>query len=252
MALPSKRPWRPWVFGLGLIGSILIGLAAWAGLFDTDPVATIAPQRAGLPRYRNTALIYLSGDVGLNIGLGQNLVRRLADDGFPVVTINSLAFFRRHRGIPEVAALIRSAVAQARAARPGARVLLVGHSLGADALQASLATFTADERKGLGGAILIVPTREVYLGISPAEMLDLGTPDATALPSLRTLTWLPLGCIYGRDETRSPCPVLASRNVWTEALPGGHWLDGDVNSVHAAVLRGIDRALAPANHAGFR
>lgn len=255
MALPSRRAgwrWRPWVMGLSLAGLIFTALSAWAGLFDASAIAVIAPEGPALPRYRNTAVVYLSGDTGLNLGFGQNLAHRLSRDGLPVVTVNSLTFFRRHRRIEEVSALVRSATAAARALRPGARVMLVGHSLGADALQASLATFGKDERGDLGGAILIVPTQKVYLRVSQDEMLNLGRPDAAALPSLRSLTWLPVTCIYGSDERHSPCPALTSGNVAVMALPGGHGLNRDVGAIHRAILHGIDHALEPADHPGFR
>jgi type IV secretory pathway VirJ component len=218
--------------GLGLV---------WAGYFTDRTLSMVAAQPTANTTYNDLAVIYVSGDAGLKVGFGQNLANRIAAGGMPVVTINSLAFFRRHRTLAEVRSLISSAVLQARSVRPGARVVLIGHSLGADAVQAALASFPPGDRPNLAGVVLVVPTARVYLQISPAEMLDTGRPDAAALPSLAQIDWLPLSCIYGRDEKNSPCPLLKNANVTAMPLPGGHGLNRDLDALHRAVLDGIDR-----------
>lgn len=234
---------RRWI----LAGCLLAGLGGfltYAGYFDRE-VLQFVPGRVAHPASRpRLAAVYFSGDVGYRVAMGQAIGDRLADDGIPLVAINSLGFFRQHRTLPEVTALIGQAIRQALAQGQADQVVLIGHSLGADALQAGLSGLPADLRAKVRLVVLIVPTRQIYLRISPAEMLDLGEPDAGALPSLFDLTWAPLECIYGEDEADSPCPLLSAPNVSAVALPGGHALHWDSARIYAAIRKAIDASVS--------
>lgn len=223
----------------------LSGFLVWAGYFDSgmlvrEPAtAMAAPQRARL------AAVYFSGDVGYKVAMGRMIGSRLAADGIPVVAVNSLAYFRSRRTVADVTTLATQAIRQALAFGHADQVVLIGHSLGGDALQASLADLPPDLRAKVRAVILVVPTPSLYLRVSPAEMLDLPPNDGPTLPTLQLLTWTPFTCIYGMQEADSPCPRLTAPNVTQVGLPGGHAMRWDIGAVHAAILAAIDRS-APA------
>ncbi len=225
----------------------LLCFLAWAGYFDDDVFVRVpATAVPGADRSRLVA-VYLSGDVGYKAGVGREIGNRLAEDGIPVLAINSLGYFRNHRSLAEVTALTGDAIEKALAFGHADKVVLIGHSLGADALQAGLPGLAPIQRAKLRAVVLIVPTDALYLRISPNEMLGWGTPDGETLPTLRQLDWAPFTCIYGMAEPASPCPLLSGPNVHRVGLAGGHALNWDKDAVHAAVLKAVDASAAPKN-----
>ena len=220
----------------------LCGFLAFAGYFDRDVVLRIPATARATPARSHLAAVYFSGDVGYRVAMGQMIGSRLAADGIPVVAINSLGYFRTHRTVAEVSALTAHAIRQALASGQADQVVLIGHSLGADALQAALVQLPQQLRARVRAVVLIVPTDALHLQVSLGEMLSWSKPDAEVLPTLRQLTWVPTTCIYGIKEAGSPCPQLGAPNVRKVALPGSHALDWNIAGVHTALIEAIDAA----------
>lgn len=227
-----------------VLPTALIGFLAWAGYFSDDvfiPIPATAVRSADRPRL---VAVYLSGDIGYRTGMGRAIGNRLAGDGIPVLAIDSLGYFRSHRTVAEVTALTGAAIRKALTFGHADMVVLIGHSFGADALQAGLPGLAPNLRAKVRAIVLIVPTDTLYLRISPGEMLGWSTPDGETLPTLRQLDWAPFTCIYGKAEPASPCPQLSGSNVHRVGLTGGHALNWDMNAVYASLLKAID-ASAP-------
>ena len=224
------------------VSALLCGFLAFAGYFDDNILVRIPATAKPTPAHSHLAAVYFSGDVGYRVAMGRMIGNRLAADGIPVVAVNSLGYFRPHRTIAEVTALTANAIRQALAFRHADHVILIGHSLGADALQAALVQMPQELRTRVRAVVLIVPTAELHLRVSPGEMLSWSKPDAQVLPTLRQLTWVPTTCIYGIEEADSPCPRLSAPNIRKVALPGGHALDWNMDRVHSALIRAIDAA----------
>ena len=222
----------------------LCGLLAFAGYFDRDVLIDVPATTRSTPARSKLVAVYSSGDVGYKVAMGGMIGSRLAADGIPVVAINSLAFFRSHRTVAEVTTLTANAIRQALAFGHADHVILIGHSFGADAMQAALVRLPQSLRARVRAVILIVPTETLYLQVSPGEMLSWSTPDAEVLPTLRQLTWVPTTCIYGIGEAGSPCSQLSAPNIRKVALPGGHALDRNIDRVHAEILGAIDSAVS--------
>jgi len=220
----------------------LVGFVTYAGYFDDEVLLDVPATGPPVTGHSHLAAVYFSGDVGYKVAMGGMIGSRLAADGIPVVAVNSMGYFRQHRTIAEVTALIEKAIRQALALGSADQIILIGHSLGADALQASLVHLPQDLRARVRVVVLIVPTDAIYLQISPGEMLDWSRPDAEALSTLRQLTWAPVTCIFGSQESDSPCPQLTAPNVRKVPLPGGHALGWNVNAVHEEILHSIDTA----------
>ncbi|MFM6931443.1 MAG: AcvB/VirJ family lysyl-phosphatidylglycerol hydrolase [Novosphingobium sp.] len=225
---------------LALIALALTGFLTYAGYFDREVLIDVPATGPPTPKRSRIAAVYFSGDVGYRLAMGRKTADLLAADGIPVVGMNSLAFFHSHRTIADVTELISTAIRRALELGHADQVILVGHSLGADALQAGLVDLPPALRQRIRAVVLIVPTRDLYLQVTPGEMFDFGRPDGAVLPTLRQLTWAPLTCIRGIEETDSPCTGLAMPNVRQDALPGGHQLRWDTKAVHLALFRAID------------
>lgn len=223
---------------------LLCGFLAFAGYFDRDVLLRIPATAKPTRTHSKLAAVYFSGDVGYKVGMGRMIGNRLTADGIPVVAINSLGFFRQHRTVAEVSELTVDAIGQALTFGHADQVVLVGHSLGADALQAALLRLPQALRARVRAVVLIVPTDALHLQVSPGEMLSWSKPDAETVPTLRQLTWVPLTCIYGTEEAASPCPQLFAPNVRKISLPGGHALKWNIDRVHDALIGAIDASAA--------
>ena len=231
---------RAGAIALLAVAAFLIWLA-YLGYFSADPVTIVRPAGKDNSGY---AVIFLSGDMGLNAGMGPEIIRRFTEDGVPVVGFNSLSFFRRNRAPTEVTAMVRSLIERARTQFGQKPLVLVGQSFGADALQLGLADFSPAERKDIAMIALTVPTDSVYLQASPNELFNLTPPDLSALPTAQKLDWAPLLCIHGIKERHSLCPELQIANVDVVALPGGHFLKHDAGLVYRTITRKI-RQIGP-------
>jgi len=212
---------------------------AYLGYFGGPVFEDFAPTARPAPAVSGLGAVLLSGDMGLRVGMGQKISARLAAEGIPVVGINSLSFFRTERSPAENRALILSAMRRALAINGVTRLVLIGQSFGADMLQAGLPALPPAMRSRVSLIALVVPGDTLDFRASPSELFNLRRPDAYALPSARRLTWAPLLCVYGVEETDSLCPLLRLHNARVVALPGGHFLNGDVERVELEVLGAI-------------
>ncbi|MGV3770330.1 MAG: AcvB/VirJ family lysyl-phosphatidylglycerol hydrolase [Sphingobium phenoxybenzoativorans] len=230
-------------FTVALCVAALLGYFTWLGYFASAPFVTIIPQH---PR-TDVAAVVMSGDMGFKVGMGRQIARRLSDDGIPVIGVNSLTYFRTRRTAAEAAALVQESMRRAEALTHARRIILIGQSFGADMLHVGLAGLPPASRERVAMVALVVPGATVEYRASPGEMFTFLMHEDDALPTGRALTWAPLLCIFGEQESASLCPLLWQRNVHTVALPGGHPLHYDADAVYREVRREMVRArLSPA------
>lgn len=231
--------WRHRV-GLVALGLLLLAVAAGVTLDHLEripyfggPMVTLStpsgPPRDGL------GIVMMSGDMGFRAGLSGAVADRMAAAGYPVAAINSLSFAADGRTAGEIRGLLIAQMHRLLAMPGVERIVLIGHSFGADLLHVGLMKLPAADRARVALVILEVPTDSVYLTAGFREYFDLGTPDVSALASASQLNWAPVTCVRGSDELTSLCPMLAKMpNVREVILPGGHTLMHDGARLFAA------------------
>ena len=223
-----------------VIGAI-IALAFWyIGYFggplfaDRAPTSPTPANRAGL------VAVYFSGDAGPKIAMGSMIGSRLAADGIPVVGVNTLTYFRTARTPADAANLVVAAIDHAIAEAHASRVVLIGHSFGADMLPVGLAGLPQSLRAKVQLVELVVPGSTVQFKATPGGVLSVGVPEVSAAPTAKQLDWVPGLCVQGIEEERSLCPLMRQPNVTRIAMPGGHALHWDADGLHARLLAAID------------
>ena len=230
-----------WLLAAALLLTLTAAIVAGAylGYFASDPVKMLVPPKAAGAARQDVAVVMLSGDMGFNVGMGPAIAARFNADRIPVMGFNSLTYFRGERTPQEVERMVRGLIVRARREFGEAKLVFVGQSFGADALELGLAGLDPSARGQIAFISLIVPTDSIYLRASPNEMLNLSPADIPALPSARQLDWLPVVCIHGAEEPHSLCPLMTQPNVRKVTLPGGHFLNRDSGAVYAAVREGM-------------
>ncbi|RMB51965.1 virulence protein VirJ [Sphingomonas sp. PP-CE-3A-406] len=232
-----------WVFGI--ISAIVVLFVYLAGYFDRDPVhvyPAIGVRASGAPPI---AVVNFSGDMGLRFLLGASTSRGLTEHGIPVVGITTPALFAHHRTRQELDAIIADGVRAALARTGAKRVVVMGQSYGADIVQTGLANLPTDLRTRVAAIVLILPGDTVFYRADPSSLLyDHGTPDSMGATTGTRLTWAPVTCIYGLEETDSLCPLLTTTNARKVGMPGGHNIHHDADGLLRHVLAAI-RAVAP-------
>lgn len=213
--------------------ALLGGVSGWLGAWKASPFVDM-PARGKVIEHRYAAVL-LSGDMGLRSGLGGELATRLADHGIATVGVNSLNYFKVRRTPGEVSAMLAEAMRRAMALGHTDRVIVFGQSFGSDMVHVGLEHLPTDMRRHVALVVLTVPTRTVFLRVSPLEWLDETRPDAPALPSASKLDWVPVVCIHGREEPESLCPLLHLPRLTQIVLPGDHYLNKDADRLFGAV-----------------
>lgn len=242
VALPSSRLRRTlrWL-GVALLGAGLAALLAYgfAGWFGGSPFSSLGPAvaRPGQP-----AVVILSGDMGFGWGMSAKIARRLADDGLPVIRVNSLAYFSTPRDPAATGALVGDAVERALRRAPSHRVVVIGQSFGADMLHVGLSRMAPALRVHVAAVVLVVPGAEIIFHASLPELFELEPADVPAQPTADRLDWVRVTCVYGAEEPASLCPRLTMPNVRRVTLPGGHRLNFATDRLYRVIRRAIDAA----------
>lgn len=233
---------RDWAIGGGVcVLALIAAFLVYIGYIGGPVLVALPPTTRPEPAFAGLSAVILSGDMGFRIGMAPRIARRLADNGIPVIGVNSLAYFRHRRTPDEAAALIAGAARRALARDPADKLILIGQSYGADMLHVGLAGMNPALRSKVSMVALVVPGETVSFRASPADILGFDAP-VPALPTARQLTWTPLICIHGAEEAASLCPQLDQPNMRGVTLPGGHLLRRDADTLEAVLLQSIRAA----------
>ena len=240
---PARHRVAQWV-GRLLVAAMILILALLALREGFASLPLFVDYEGAPGRDASVAAVLVSGDMGLAAGMGHRIAERLERAGMSVLGVNSPAYFLVRRTPGEIDDLIERAARRALASHPNARLVLIGQSFGADVLPVGVNRLPPDLRSRLALIVLIVPTRTAYYRISPAEYLELGTPDAPAAIEASAMRDVPVLCIRGEWERRSLCPELRGPNVRQIALPGGHMLNRDADRLFAALRPAVEAQMA--------
>jgi type IV secretory pathway VirJ component len=241
----AARRWRRGAWVTGILSAIIVVFVYLAGYFDRDPVHVYPAIGVHSSAAPPIAVVNFSGDMGLRFLLGASTSRGLTEHGIPVVGITTPALFAHHRTRSDVDTIVADGVRAALARTGAKRVVVMGQSYGADIVQTGLANLPPSLRNRVAAIVLILPGDTVFYRADPSGLLyDHATPDSLGATTGNRLTWAPVTCIYGLEETDSLCPLLTLPNVRKVGMPGGHNIRHDADGLLGHVLAAI-RAVTP-------
>lgn len=231
----------PWFVVVGVL-ALAVGLEAslpsqeLLKVDDLPLVEVPATQPEG-----DTLVLLVSGDGGW-ARIDKEVSKALAQEGIPVVGLNSLRYFWKRRTPEETAADMARVLRHYLAAWRKQHVVLVGYSRGADLVPAIAVGLPPDLRERIGLLALIAPGKEAEFEVHVLELFGgKGRPTHPVLPDIQALGGMPVLCLYGDEElSESLCPDLSSvPGAQLVMLKGGHHFDGNYAGVARAILQSL-------------
>ncbi len=202
-----------------------------ANLADLPLIPVPSVQRG------DTFAILLTGDGGW-AGFDRDLAAKLASRGVPVVGFNALKYFWKRKTRAQGAADLARIMGAYSRKWGRSQVVLIGYSLGADAMPALMDSLSPTARRYVHGLVLLGPGRTFDLEFHVGNWLGAGADaDRAVLPYLLSNHDIPVVCAYGNRESGSLCRVKnLPKNVKVVAFRGGHHLGGDYTKLAALVV----------------
>jgi type IV secretory pathway VirJ component len=193
-----------------------------------------------IPATRGTSdmlVVIVSGDGGW-AKIDKALANVFANDGMPVVGLNSLQYFWTKR-TPEVASRDLATIITTHLARwQKSRAILVGYSRGADVLPAMAARFAPELASKVRLVALLAPSPKVEFEFHVVDWMHDSSKGVAVAPELAKVTARTL-CIWGDDDKDSLCPRVSQPNVQVITLHGSHHFDGDYARLGRIILEGL-------------
>jgi len=190
----------------------------------------------------DTLAVFVSGDGGW-AGIDKDIAAILAGRGIGVVGVDSLRYFWTRRSPQEAGTDLGRIMGHYLEAWHKKRVVLIGFSLGADALPPMINNLAPELKKTIRQISLLAPSRFVELEFHVSDWIhdNEAAQDIALLPEVRRLPQVPLLCLYGQEETESLCGDLDPQEATVTALPGSHHFKGDYAGVARQILDELNR-----------
>ena len=191
-------------------------------------------------RPSRTLVVFLSGDGGLWGDLDVQLAKRMVEDGYAVVGLDSRIWFSDERKPNEIAARIAGLLRQYLPRTHASRVVLAGYSFGADAIPIAYNRLAPEWRQQIAAMVLMIPSRVTMLQVTLAERTGLISGDYDLIPEYNRMPAGAVICIYGQDEAAvAGCTLPQMNGATLIELPGGHHFDYDAKKLGDRVIAAL-------------
>lgn len=205
-----------------------------------DLPLTITPGSGGPG---DAFVVFLSGDGGWG-GFDQQLARKLATAGLPVVGWDARSYFGGVR-TPASSAADLQRVIETYGARFGRRrVMLVGYSFGANVLPFMTERLPDAVRERVAGLALISPTARAQFRFAAWDWVVPRRGGLDVAPAISRLDPDRTLCAYGRQDGRTICRNLPEGAARALPRPGGHHIRADAELVRAILDLGGEGSAA--------
>lgn len=195
------------------------------------PLIEVPPTRGA----SDTLVVFVSGDGGW-AKIDKSIASILADNGMPVVGLNSLQYFWTKRTPESASRDLQSIIDSHLGAHK--HVVLVGYSRGADVLPAMIARLPAETQSKIRLVTLLAPSPHVEFEFHVADWMRDSKRGLLVRPELEKVKAKTL-CVWGEDDRDSLCSGLKQPNVQVVTLRGSHHFEGDYARLARIILEAL-------------
>ncbi|MGD0960366.1 MAG: AcvB/VirJ family lysyl-phosphatidylglycerol hydrolase [Methylomonas sp.] len=201
------------------IGALLSG--------DPQPALAMQVVEVPAPKPSDHVTIFYSGDGGWR-DLDRTVAQGMAAQNQPVVGVDVLKTFWKHKS-PEQAAADLSAAMQYYRRQWGSKTfVLAGYSFGADILPAVYNRLSAEDKNSVILLALLALGEHADFEIHVSGWVGGAAGEQAIAPELESLPKQKILCVYGREEkAETACQLLKNSAATLLELPGGHHFDED-------------------------
>ncbi len=190
-------------------------------------------------------VVHLTGDGGYGV-TDKGLSRSLAENGLPVVVLNSLDYFWTPRTPDGAGRDLAEILRHYLAAWNKSRVVLIGYSMGADVLPFLVTRLPEDLRSRVGLVVFLGLGSRADFHLHVGGFLGFTSADSPPVrPELERLRGTHMECFYGENDHGSICRDLPADLVQSSEMTGGHRVGGNYGGIVEAILAGIGVQPAP-------
>ena len=190
--------------------------------------------------------VFISGDGGW-AGIDENTGGFLRQHGVSVVGVSALKYFWRAKSADESAAMVERLFVKYRQEWALQRLVLIGYSLGADAVPLVYNRLSNDIQQAVEGVVLIAPERFAELQVRISDWIGLGdqTAGIDLLPEVERIPPGKVLCLYGLGDAVGVCHDLHAPQWRTYGLPGNHHFDGDYERIGQLIVEHLGKRQEP-------
>ncbi len=206
------------------------------------PVVEVPPNPAQAGKH--PLVIFYSGDGGWR-DIDKKIGAYLADQGYPVIGIDSLRYFWREKKPEAMAADLDRLIRHYRGLAKNNGVILVGYSFGADVLPFMINRMAPETKAEIRLISLLGISEHASFEIRLQGILGAANIDGPpTLPELMKLRGIPIQCVFGATEQDSVCSQKElAATVNRVEMSGGHHFNGDYRDT-ADLIIGADKSKA--------
>lgn len=189
---------------------------------------------------KDTVTLFLSGDGGWR-DLDKDVAGDMAQLGYPVVGIDTLRYYWKHKAPEESAEDLAEVMEYYRHKWGAKHFVLAGYSFGADVLPAIYNRLSESDQKRVDGMILLAFARSGSFEIKVEGWLGQEGKEAPTGPEMAKLPPEKVLCVYGEEETsESGCTDTTAVGQKLK-LPGGHHFDENYPALTQKLIAVIDK-----------
>ena len=219
--------------GIAIAACVAAPFVACGHAAEPDPDELASLPLIEVPADRGRLLaIFLTGDGGW-AELDRSISRALARQGVAVVGLKSCDYLAHGRTPEELARTVGRVMDHYMRVWHRDRVALVGYSRGADIVPFAASRLSPEHRRQLALVAMLGLADAAGFECHWSDLVaDVRRPtDRAVVPELERLSGIPLLCIYGTEEQRSPCRTEAVPAMQRIVRSGGHHFDRQYEAI---------------------
>jgi type IV secretory pathway VirJ component len=186
--------------------------------------------------------VMLSGDGGW-AGIDREVSGVLASKGIPVVGLNSLQYFWKHRTPDECAADLSRIINHYMKVLNKDEVVLIGYSFGADVLPFMASRLKVEDSIRIKLIALLAAGEKADFEFHVMDWI--GSADESdsrpVLPELARLHGKRILCIAGEEESDSICYKMDEKLGKRIIIPGAHHFNGQYEDIASTIMKEIQK-----------
>jgi type IV secretory pathway VirJ component len=201
-----------------MFGCFLSDISAKA-IIDKDLPLVITPAKK---EGGNTMVLLISGDGGW-VSFDKGLADEFAEQGTPVVGLNSLKYFWKKKTPDQTARDLEQVILQYSLKWKKDKIILCGFSFGAEVMPFIYNRFTVKLKEKVKCMQLFSPSYFTDFEIHVNDLLFIASKQKTknVEPEVRKIN-IPVICFYGTTEEETPLKQIKMLNFKLVMLEGDH------------------------------